>query len=136
MNEESDKTEGFKVTDKRRFNTEGEALRKEAEPEKENKQGESVAGEPETEAVRSKSLPPMDFGSFILSLAETALFHLGLIKIPGSDEPRKDIQAARQTIDLLALLEEKTRGNLTENEQKIMAETLFQLRMAFVQASK
>ena len=102
MNEESDKTEGFKVTDKRRFNTEGEALRTEAEPEKENKQGESVAGEPETEAVRSKSLPPMTFGSFILSLAETALFHLGLIKIPGSDEPRKDIQAARQTIDLLA----------------------------------
>ncbi len=71
-----------------------------------------------------------------MSLANTALFQLGLIKIPGSEEPEKDLHGARQTIDLVALLEEKTKGNLTEQEAKILKETLFQLRMAYVESSK
>lgn len=136
MDEESAKSEGFKVTDKRRFSTEGESLKRDEEQDKDSKQSEPAADDAKTEDPRSRQLPPMDFAHFVMSLAETVLFHLGLIRIPGSDEPRKDIQAARQTIDLLALLEEKTRGNLTDNEKKILTETLFQLRMAFVEASK
>jgi len=136
MEEESAKSEGFKITDKRRFSAEGESLKPPEEPEKERIKSEPHTQDTKAEDQRAKQLPPMDFSHFVMSLAETTLFHLGLIRIPGSDEPRKDIQAARQTIDLLALMEEKTRGNLTESEQKLLTETLFQLRMAFVEASK
>lgn len=136
MEDESSKSEGFKIRDKRRFSAEGESLKAAEEPEKEAKKSEPDTQDTETEDHRARQLPPMDFSRFVVSLAETTLFHLGLIRISDSEEPRKDIQAARQTIDLLALLEEKTRGNLTENEQKLLTETLFQLRMAFVEASK
>jgi hypothetical protein len=71
-----------------------------------------------------------------LSLANTALYQLGFIKVSESEEVQKDLPGARQIIDIVAMLEEKTRGNLTDQEKKIITETLFQLRMAFVEASK
>ena len=49
---------------------------------------------------------------------------------------KPDLEGARQTIDLIAILEQKTKGNLTEEEKKLVNETLFQLRMAFVEVSK
>jgi hypothetical protein len=136
MEEESGRDEGFKFSDKRRFTTEGETRQGDETREKESEQKgfQSVDGEKET--TRPQPLPPMDFSTFVLSLAETALFHLGLIRVPGSEEVKKDLHAARQTIDIIALLEEKTRGNLTDQEKNIITETLFQLRMAFVDASK
>ena len=78
----------------------------------------------------------MDFSLFVLSLANTALMQLGLIKLPNAQDLPKDVHAARQTIDILAMLEEKTRGNLDDEEKKLLVETLFQLRMAFVEATR
>ncbi|MGD9818923.1 MAG: DUF1844 domain-containing protein [Desulfomonilaceae bacterium] len=84
-----------------------------------------------------KSTPaPVDFISFILGMAQTALFQLGLIQIQGGEQTRKDLIGARQTIDIIAMIEEKTRGNLTDDEKKVIKDTLFQLRMAFVEMSK
>jgi hypothetical protein len=77
----------------------------------------------------------VDFPSFVLSLANSALFQLGLVKGPDG-EANKDTQAARQLIDIIAMLEQKTKGNLTEEEAKLVSETLFQLRMAYVEATK
>ena len=93
-------------------------------------------GEPSESARKEeRRIPPVEFSGFVLSLANSALFHMGFLKLQDS-EVQKDLPAARQTIDLMALLEEKTKGNLTEQEQKTLKETLFQLRMAFVEASK
>jgi hypothetical protein len=149
--EETEGKEEFKISDKRRFTVEGEERESEeaapstsedkvaqdAEPaaqEGEAKQKpDPAADSPKTDEAPP---PPLDFSGFTLSLANTVLFQLGLIKMSENDEPRRDLAAARQTIDLMSLLEEKTRGNLTDDEKKLLTETLFQLRMAFVEASK
>jgi hypothetical protein len=143
MEESDERNEEFKVTDKRRFTTEGETKEETEARGQESVETESakVEQEPESreedrsEEAETKSLPPLDFSTFILSLANTALFQLGLIKGPESGI-EKDLQGARQTIDIIAMIEEKTQGNLTDQEKKIVTETLFQLRMAFVDASK
>jgi hypothetical protein len=141
--EEPEAKEGFKVTDRRRFTTEGE--NKEAEGTRETVETQEKAQEappqeekrePEPERPGSQPPPPMDFSMFILSLANTAMFQLGLIQDPETGAASKDLPGARQTIDLIAMLEEKTRGNLTEQEARIVKEALFQLRMAFVQVAK
>ncbi len=138
--EDPESKEEFKVTDKRRFTTEGgskDTAETQEKPEtKEPPQEESHEARTETQGSASPPPPPMDFSMFVLSMANTALFQLGFIKDPDAGESKKDLQGARQTIDLIALLEEKTRGNLTDQEAKIIQEALFQLRMAFVDASK
>ncbi len=140
--DEREEEQEFKVTDKRRFTPEGESKEQKAGKDKEPVAEETPAGSvaeehPEPEEPKPEEPPrALDFMGFVVSLSHTALFQLGLIKIPGGEEPKKDLQAARQTIDLIALLEEKTKGNLTEQEAKILKESLFQLRMAFVESSK
>jgi hypothetical protein len=140
--DESEQEQEFKVTDKRRFTPEGESKEQKADKEKEPTAEQPTTGDgaeehaEKEEPKREPPPPPLDFTGFIVSLSHTALFQLGLIKIPGREEPKKDLQGARQTIDLLALLEEKTKGNLAEQEAKILKESLFQLRMAFVESSK
>ena len=138
--EEPESKEGFKVTDRRRFTTEGEtqdsAETQEKPATKEPPQEESREAGAEAKSTASPPPPPMDFSMFVLSMANTALFQLGFIKDPDAGGPKKDLPGARQTIDLIAVLEEKTRGNLTDQEAKIIKEALYQLRMAFVEASK
>ncbi len=73
----------------------------------------------------------------IASLAQSSLFQLGLMRTPDMKEPiEPDLEGAKQTINLIAILEQKTKGNLTEQEKKLIDDTLFQLRMAFVEVSK
>lgn len=134
--EEGDQYEGFKVTDKRRFTQESEAKEARESREPETVRKEAPAAEKEPPKVEETPPQPLDFSSLVLSLANTTLFQLGLIRTPESSDIQKDLQGARQTIDLLGLLEQKTRGNLTEQEEKILKDTLFQLRMAFVEVSK
>ncbi|MEW6137208.1 MAG: DUF1844 domain-containing protein [Thermodesulfobacteriota bacterium] len=144
--EESERNEGFRITDKRRFTSEGEAREEQqAQPESTAARTEMKADEGRQEppkkereerAGKHQPPPPLDFSTFVLSLANTALLQLGLIRLPNSQEGSKDIAGARQTIDILGILEEKTRGNLNEQEKKLLSETLFQLRMAFVEATR
>ena len=140
--DESEREQEFKVIDRRRFTPEGESKEQRADKEKESTAEQPPpAGIAEEHAEQAQPKqeqppPPIDFTGFVVSLFHTALFQLGLIKIPGGEEPKKDLQGARQTIDLLALLQEKTKGNLTEQESKVLTESLFQLRMAFVESSK
>lgn len=72
------------------------------------------------------------FDSFIASLYMSAMLQLGLMHERGQ-QPQVDIVGARHTVDTLAMLEEKTRGNLTEEEKALLQDTLFRLRMAFVE---
>jgi hypothetical protein len=79
--------------------------------------------------------PNINFPSFILSLAATAAVHFGDRLEPGTSEPAEvDLVAAGQMIDILALLEEKTRGNLTAEERQLLETVLYELRLRFVEA--
>ncbi len=82
------------------------------------------------------SLPHVEFTTFILSLSHSALMHLGEAPNPETDQVEKNLPLARQTIDLVGMLEEKTRGNLTGDEERLIAQILFDLRMRYVEQSK
>ena len=82
-------------------------------------------------------LPAIDFSTFILSLSTSALFHLGLIPDAQSGKPgERNLPLARQTIDILELLDTKTRGNLDSEEAKLLESLLFEIRMRFVEANR
>jgi hypothetical protein len=83
-----------------------------------------------------KALAPMDFSTFIMSLATSAMVNLGEVPNPDSDQVAKDLPAAKQIIDILGVLEEKTRGNLSESEQKLLTSLLYDLRVKFVDAEQ
>jgi hypothetical protein len=79
---------------------------------------------------------PVDFATFILSLSHSAHIHLGDVPHPDSEKVEMNLVLARQNIDLLGVLEEKTKGNLTGDEERLLHQLLFELRMRFVEASK
>jgi hypothetical protein len=77
-------------------------------------------------------LPKIDFSTFILSLNSSVLVQLGLLEDPATGQKTKNILVAKQTIDLLAMLEEKTQGNLTGDEANILKNILYELRMLYI----
>ncbi len=95
-------------------------------------QGESK--QPEQEP--SRQLPPASFGALLLSLCTQALIALGAVEDPLTGKRETDLPQARFTIDLLGILEEKTRGNLTPEEKEALDANLFQFRMQYVEATK
>ncbi|MDJ0765777.1 MAG: DUF1844 domain-containing protein [Myxococcota bacterium] len=78
---------------------------------------------------------PIDFATFILSLSSSAAYHLGLAPHPEEGSSVRNLPMARQTIDILNILQEKTAGNLTTSEEQLLAEILYNLKMAFVRES-
>lgn len=78
----------------------------------------------------------LDFTTFIISLASSVQVHLGRVANPESKKVETNLEMARQTIDILGILEEKTRGNLTEQEDKILQAILNDLRTQYVEAGK
>jgi hypothetical protein len=79
-------------------------------------------------------LPPASFEFLALSLRTQAELHLGLVHFgPENEKPRPDFDLARHSIDMLAMLAEKTRGNLTLEEQRLLENSLTELRFRFVQ---
>ncbi len=78
----------------------------------------------------------MDFSAFILSLNASALIHLGEIPDPVSMDRSVNIAAAKHTIDILQLLSEKTEGNLSPEEQKLIEDVVYNLRIKYVKFSK
>ena len=80
----------------------------------------------------SSQMPEMNFATFIFSLNHSALVHLGAVKDPTSGETVKDLALAKQTIEILSLLQEKTQGNLSEEETKMLESILYDLRIIYV----
>ncbi len=81
-------------------------------------------------------LPRIDFATFVLSLSHSALVHLGDAPNPINGAPDQNLPMARQTIDLLGLLEEKTSGNLTGEEETVLQQVLYDLRLRYVEVSR
>ncbi len=82
-------------------------------------------------------LPAIDFATFVLSLSTSALYHMGLVKDPESGETvEPNTPVARQTIDTLEMLRDKTRGNLDDEESKLLESLLYELHVRFVELDK
>jgi hypothetical protein len=91
---------------------------------------------PEVEPRESEyPLPAPSFGFLVLSLRAQAEMQLGLVRFSEEERPEPDLNLARHTIDLMALLKEKTKGNLELEEQRLLENSLTELRFRFVQVS-
>jgi hypothetical protein len=120
----------LKVTDKRSFTPEGK-LREETR----DAEGSSRAEERPAEAQGPGSEPEeIDFTTFLLSLAANAMHHLG--EGPEGPVGKPNLPLAKQTIDIVALLQSKTRGNLSGEEERLLEGILYDLRMRFVAATR
>lgn len=112
----------IKIEDKRSFNKDGELK----EPLKEDqKQKERVEKKIELP-------PPPAFSDFLLSLYASAMMNMGLVEIKGAEKVEIDLPQAKQTIDILEIIFEKTKGNLTEEEKGLFDNILTELRINFV----
>ena len=141
----------FKVVDRRLFTQEGER-RPDAEiespqapPQAEAPPRKPAAPEPPRPPTKSETAraeakrdqpPAVNFEHLVMSLLTTAMFQMGLAARPGDPPPPPDLAAAQETIDLLTVLQEKTKGNLTKEEEEILGGGLYELRMAFVELSR
>ena len=121
---------GFIVKDKRAFDSHGDS-----KIEAEDAVKEEVKEEVKKEE-RIGPLPEVNFSSFILSLSSSVLLHLGEIADPVSGEKRKNMDLAKQSIDIISMLQDKTKGNISQDEEKLIEQMLFDLRMRFFEASK
>lgn len=137
--DEEKKGKGFVIKDRRLFDESG-ASRTEDEGKKEDEQRD--AQPPETHSASpsssdtskdsTSSLPEMNFSSFIFSLSTTVMYHFGDFPDPANGEAKRNLPAAKQTIDILSILKTKTEGNLDEHEKRMLDTILYELRMRYV----
>lgn len=98
---------------------------------------ESVCGEGEVPDKNGRCvMPEVTFSTFVMSLNTSVLFHLGELTDPETGQKVVNIDLARHAIDTLAILEQKTKGNLTDEEAELMKNILFDVKMRFVNAVK
>jgi len=95
-----------------------------------------AADEPRSDGSTASAFPPVDFHTFILSLGSSALLHLGELDPPDGAPAQVDLPLAHHTIDVIAMLQEKTRGNLTAPEAELVESLLFDLRLRYMELSK
>ena len=133
MSEEEIQGQGFVIKDKRTFDSKGEIK---DEPEKTEARKDEGKDKVKEEKKDSAPLPEINFSSFLLSLSSSTLLHLGEIADPQSGEKKKDLALAKQSIDIINLLKDKTKGNLTQEEEKLLEHLLYDLRMRFVKANE
>jgi hypothetical protein len=126
--------QGFRITDKRGFQEDGETR----SPESSGKVEEKPAGDPASSKDTinpDKDIPPrppIDFPSYVLSYYTQGLVLLGEVPNPYTNKKEEDVEAARHMIDILSMLEQKTKGNLDNEEQQLLESVLYELRMKFM----
>ena len=123
----SEEKSGFTVKDRRIFAEESEEEKKES-PKQESEEEKTKEEEKEPQA----SLPEINFATFIVSLNASALLHLGVMEDPTTGKKVKNLLLGKQTIDILGMFEEKTKGNLSKEEENLLKNILFDLRMFYV----
>jgi hypothetical protein len=136
--EEDKKEKGFVIKDRRHFDESGAARGEEEKKEEEKKPEVKVEQtpppqeEPSNAPPEDAALPEINFSGFIFSLSTTAMYHFGDFPDPVTKEAKRNLAAAKQTIDILSILKTKTEGNLDENEKQLLDGVLYELRMRFV----
>ena len=130
MADSEQKTGNFTVTDRRAFDPSGAP--KTDPPVVPDKSAEA----PRAAQEPARSLPPADFATLVLSLGSSAIMYLGQSEDPDDKKPARNLPMAKHAIDLLTVLEEKTKGNLSSEEGQILESLLFDLRLRYVEALK
>jgi len=130
MTDEKQERRGFEVKDRRRFSETGEVRSDapDAAPEP-----TPPRPEPDPAAEQSVLSEPVTFSTFVLGLSTQALFLLGEIPNPETRVVERDLDGAKQVIDILGILREKTRNNLEPSEESMLDSILYDLRMRYVQ---
>lgn len=132
MGGEGKEDKSFTIVDKRK-------REESARPEKPDSPAEpSRPGPAEGERPGSAEAkaPPINFSTFILSLSSSAVYHMGGFQDPYSGKTSMNLDLAKQSIDIIAMLEAKTKGNLEPDEQKLITHVLYDLRMRYVELAK
>ncbi|MBW2637146.1 MAG: DUF1844 domain-containing protein [Deltaproteobacteria bacterium] len=146
MSEDNDE-KGFVIKDKRIFDETGDVRseKEEEKPKKETPEKPDISEKEETPHKAEKTggpkeeaqpFPEINFAGFIFSLHTSALLHFGDFPDPVSNEKSRNLPAAKQTIEILDMMKDKTRGNLDENEEKLLEGILFELKMRYVTESE
>lgn len=106
------------------------------------KEKEILAAQEETEKEKTQEeskhrgpLPKGNFAALVSMLVTQAMFALGLLQVKGQEQREPDLEMAKYNIDMLEALQEKTKGNLTEQEKKVLENTLNEVRMAYVKVA-
>lgn len=138
---EHEEEKGFVIKDRRRFaeGAEPEEEKKEPQTSEERSGAEPQGAGPEgafsQEERAGGPLPEVSMATFVFSLSSSALVHLGEIPEPETNRTKVDLVIAKQIIDTLGMLQEKTKGNLDPDEETLLRSVLYDLRMRYVQKS-
>ena len=138
MPEDKDASSGFKVVDRRGFSSDGKR-REEGGEEPKAPPPERAPEPPAPESAEFEEpmdLGPPGFDTLVSYLSTTSFFQLGLLAGPGGQRIPPDLVNARRTIDMLEVLQHRTRGNLSTDENQMLEEVLYELRMTFVEVQK
>jgi hypothetical protein len=137
---EDSEDKGYTVKDRRFLHlSEEEKAQLKEEAAAAPKEGPVEAGPeapPSEDTGREEPLPDITFPSFLISLSSSAFISLGQIPDPLTGQQEKNLPLAKQTIDLLGLLREKTRNNLTSEEENLFDHLLYDLRMAYIKEAR
>lgn len=131
----------FIIKDRRIFSQENpdkekeEKMKAQETKKQESKEAGASAGKKD-EKEPEACLPEINFPTFIMSLNASALLHLGILDNPATGKKEINLAIAKQTIDILCLLEEKTRGNLSNDEESMLKNILYDLRIIYVKEKK
>jgi len=131
MAEDKEERRGFQVRDRRRFSDSGEARPDVAEETPEPPPRPAAAESAAPGAAPADE--PVTFSTFVLGLSTQALLHLGEIPNPMTHALERDLGAAKHVIDILGILQEKTRSNLEPGEESLLDSVLYDLRMRYVE---
>ncbi len=131
MKEEQEEP-SFTVSDKRLFREDGELRSAEPEPPAPKEETRTAqAGTPQPEPPPG-TYANIDFPSYILSYYTQGLVLLGEVPNPYTNQKEEDTEGARHTVDILTMLQEKTKGNLSKDEEQLLDSVLYELRMKFM----
>jgi hypothetical protein len=129
-----DKKSSFTVNDRRGLDASGDAKADTPAPPATTDEKRPSEAAPAPEPPRA--LPPADFATLVLSLGSSAVMYMGEAPGPDGKKPPRNLPMAKHAIDLLTVLEEKTKGNLTAEEGQILESLLFDLRLRYVESLK
>jgi len=130
--EEKKKDSGFVVKDKRLFDESGKERPQEEAQSSPAEEKPKVQEDSPTDPKQESDYPQVNFTNFVLSLSTSALFHFGDFPEHEGGASEKNLPAAKQTIDILDMLNERTKGNLNENENNLIQGVLYELKMRYV----
>ena len=101
-----------------------------------NKETKSQEEQPESSNEKENESFQIDFSTFIMSLTSSAFYHLGDMPDPSTGKKEVNLPAVQQTIDMLIMLREKTKGNLKEDEEKLVEQLIYELQVKYVAKTK